>query len=359
MFMRSKNYVNRKISLKRSQIEHAGQEQCITRADSAQTWPALRMRSLSLRADDLCSGTQIKRGIAILLLLAAAFLFTSLDRDEAIAGERSVKSHLVYLRAVDPTILQDMRYATINNFTGEKVPGYDAAECMLLADVAEALARVQTELRKSNLSLKVYDCYRPRRAVQAFVKWAGARRVVSIVLSPVKKKDLVLSGYIAAVSTHSRGIAVDLTVVSIPEPVIPRFDPGTQYGPCTGRAGERAPDDSLDMGTGFDCFDPLSNTSNPQVSETQLKSRQLLVDVMAQHGFKNYPREWWHFILNMLAPGKCSISPLELPRQPFRDDRMSSRFCLCMNHAVAIGTPNRQVLKSGFDPVRIVCNGWT
>src|SRR5262245_2789867 len=78
---------------------------------------------------------------------------------------------LVYLRDIDPSIVQDIRYATSNNFTGRRVRGYDAAECMLLRDVAEALARVQQVLASRQLSLRVYDCYRPRRAVRAFERW--------------------------------------------------------------------------------------------------------------------------------------------------------------------------------------------
>ena len=82
----------------------------------------------------------------------------------------------VYLRDTDPTILQDMRYATANNFVGKKVPGYEAPECVLVRQAADALAAVQAELRGKHLTLKVYDCYRPARAVKAFVDWAKLPR---------------------------------------------------------------------------------------------------------------------------------------------------------------------------------------
>src|SRR5689334_4938933 len=79
----------------------------------------------------------------------------------------------VYLRDVAPDILQDIRYASLDNFTGRKVPGYDAPECILQRRVAEALAKVQADLRERSLGLKVYDCYRPARATRAFLRWIG------------------------------------------------------------------------------------------------------------------------------------------------------------------------------------------
>src|SRR6185503_21318124 len=87
------------------------------------------------------------------------------------AQEPPLPAPLVYLRDVDATILQDMRYATADNFTGRRVTGYDAPECVLLNGVAQALARVQKDLASSGLSLMLYDCYRPERAVRAFVAW--------------------------------------------------------------------------------------------------------------------------------------------------------------------------------------------
>ena len=82
----------------------------------------------------------------------------------------------VYLRDVDPTIAQDLRYAGNDNFTGRALPGYDAAECVLRADAAQALKRVQAALTPSGLSLKVYDCYRPERAVRAMARTARSGR---------------------------------------------------------------------------------------------------------------------------------------------------------------------------------------
>src|SRR5262245_12540485 len=88
-----------------------------------------------------------------------------------VRGE-DIPKDFVYLRAVDPSIAQHIRYAGRANFTGRPVDGYDAGECVLLRQAADALKKVQAAVRTQGLSLKVYDCYRPARAVAAFVAWA-------------------------------------------------------------------------------------------------------------------------------------------------------------------------------------------
>src|SRR5262245_22468237 len=105
-----------------------------------------------------------------LLALVFACLAAAALSSAAFAAE--MPKDFVYLRDIDPTILQDMRYAGRDNFTGRPVPGYDAPECVLLRPAAEALAAVQADLRANGLALKVFDCYRPARAVAAFVEWA-------------------------------------------------------------------------------------------------------------------------------------------------------------------------------------------
>ena len=134
------------------------------------------------------------------VLLAALWCFT------AQAGEAKLPADFVYLRGVAPTIVQDMRYATPNNFTGEPVPGYDAAECILKRRAAEALKSAQENAQKQGYSLKVYDCYRPIRAVQAFMAWAAARddgRTKRYY--PRLSKPQLVPGYIADRSGHSAG----------------------------------------------------------------------------------------------------------------------------------------------------------
>jgi D-alanyl-D-alanine dipeptidase len=228
---------------------------------------------------------------------------------------------LVYLRDIDRTIVQDMRYAGPDNFTGRPVPGYGASECVLLREAAEALARVQQRLLPRKLSLKVYDCYRPRRAVRAFVAWV--KEGESVAADPLLKRfhpntersRLIEQGYIAAVSGHSRGDTVDLTLVELPAKHAAPFGPDKSYGPCTGPATERAPDSAVDMGTAFDCFDALSRTDAPQITPAQRRWRQILVEAMAREGFDNYRKEWWHFTL-MRASGSRAFNVPIGPRQP-------------------------------------------
>jgi len=215
----------------------------------------------------------------------------------ASAAER-LPEGFVYLRDVAPGIVQDMRYAGYDNFTGRPLPGYDAPECVLRREVAEALARVEADLEKQSLGLKVYDCYRPTRAVAAFARWAhdGADDGATKRFYPtLEKRSLFAQGYIAAHSAHSTGTAVDLTLVRLPAPPAPAFDRKAAYGACTAPAAQRAPDNSLDMGTGFDCFDGKSHTASTAISAEQMRWRAKLTAVLRARGFHNYFREWWHF----------------------------------------------------------------
>ncbi len=216
---------------------------------------------------------------------------------------------LVYLRDIDPTIAQDMRYATADNFTGRPLPGYTAADCLLLPQVARALSRVQSDLAAANLSLKVYDCYRPARAVAAMAAWARAKggADTSRFYPALDKSKLFALGYIAAHSAHSRGVAIDLTVVPRGSAAA-AFDPSAKYGPCT--SAQRAPDNSLDMGTGFDCFDAKSHTLNASITLVQAANRRVLLEAMRRHGFANYKREWWHFAYRGADTGVAYDSPI-------------------------------------------------
>jgi D-alanyl-D-alanine dipeptidase len=238
------------------------------------------------------------------------------------AARERLEADFVYLRDGAPTIAQDMRYASHDNFVGRPLPGYGAAECVLRRDVAMALARVQADLAKSNLSLKVYDCYRPRRAVAAMARWAqdgadaGARAGATKRFYPgVEKRTLFAQGYIAAQSAHSTGTAIDLTLIKLPDAPAAAFDPAAHYGPCTAPAAARSPDSSLDMGTGFDCFDARSHTTNGAIGSEQQRWRATLLAAMRKHGFKNYFREWWHFTFAGAKPTQAYDFPI-VPRIP-------------------------------------------
>lgn len=204
----------------------------------------------------------------------------------------------VYLKEVDPTILQEVRYATFHNFVGRPIPSYDACKIILTEPTALALKAVQEELKPFNLTLKVYDGYRPQDAVDAFAKWAEDPndQITKTEFYPaLDKKDIFKAGYIAKKSSHTRGSAVDLTIVPLPVPDQPTWTLGDPVLDGRLPKGQRFPDNSIDMGTSFDCLDELSHTANPALPYEVRTNRFLLKTLMEKHGFENYWREWWHF----------------------------------------------------------------
>jgi D-alanyl-D-alanine dipeptidase len=166
--------------------------------------------------------------LAVLVSLTAAI---------AAAAAGKIPNRFVYLRDADATILQDMRYGSANNFTGHRVPGYDAPECVLVREAADALKAVQAELRPRGLSLKVYDCYRLARAVAAFVAWAKLPddlRAKATYYPALDKR---------ALEPFSR----DLTLVPLDARPAAAASEGWAAAPCTAPQDRRMPDSGLDM----------------------------------------------------------------------------------------------------------------
>jgi D-alanyl-D-alanine dipeptidase len=154
-------------------------------------------------------------------------------------------------------------------------------------------------LRKFSLSLKIYDAYRPQRAVDHFVRWANnlSDTLTKKEFYPtVDKSRLFIDDYIAEKSGHSRGSTIDLTIVPIPLPFQPAFDVENQCE-CFESTEKRFNDNSIDMGSGFDCFHPLSHTENKGLTTQQRANRLLLKSLMDKYGFRNLVEEWWHFTL--------------------------------------------------------------
>jgi D-alanyl-D-alanine dipeptidase len=206
----------------------------------------------------------------------------------------------VYLKTVDPSILQDMRYAGYHNFIGKPIVGYESGECILTRAAATALAKVQAELKKSNLSLKVYDCYRPQMAVNEFIRWSkkpNDQQMKMEFYPNVNKIDFFRLGYAAQKSEHSHGSTVDLTLVAIPTPPSADYHSGDKLVSCFAAYGKRFGDNSIDMGTGFDCMDPRSFSASRAVSQIAHANRMQLRHIMQQYGFSPYGKEWWHFTL--------------------------------------------------------------
>jgi len=165
---------------------------------------------------------------------------------------------------------------------------------------ALALKNIQQELAKQKLSLKMFDCYRPARAVADMVAWSrdGKETSAQKRYNPAfSKADLFRLGYIATHSGHSTGAALDLTLVDLKADNSVVFDPAKDYGDCTANVNLRAPDGSVDMGTGYDCSDVKSHTAAKSITAAQRRWREKLVLVMARRGFVNYSKEWWHFSL--------------------------------------------------------------
>lgn len=185
----------------------------------------------------------------------------------------------VDVKDVIPDVRVDLRYFGNHNFVGEVVDGYFAGRLILTEAAAEALSEVQAELRPYGLGVLVFDAYRPQRAVNHFVRWAEDLHDLknkAEFYPDVPKSELFERDYIASRSSHTRGSTLDLTIATL--------DP----------SGEMS---AIDMGSGFDFFGPISWPEDASISPQQRANRLLLRTLMLKHGFKPYPKEWWHFTL--------------------------------------------------------------
>ena len=234
------------------------------------------------------------------LIAAIALTGVGLSLGTTAAVAQALPGGFVYLRDIDPTIIQDIRYAGSNNFVGRPLAGYLAGECVVKREVGLALKIIQQELAPQKLSLKMLDCYRPARAVADMFAWSrnGRETLAERRFNPAfRKQDLFRLGYIAGYSQHSTGAALDLTLVDLTADNSAQFDSTKAYGDCTAEASARAPEGSVDMGTGYDCCDLKGHTAAKSITPAQRRWRNLLLAAMARRGFVNYFREWWHFSL--------------------------------------------------------------
>src|SRR5580692_6730157 len=166
----------------------------------------------------------IRAGLVLIMMLPVPALASS-----------ALPKGFVYLRDIDSTIVQDIRYAGSHNFVGRPVNGYLAAECILSAPAANALANVQKMLAAKNLSLIVWDCYRPKRAVADFLQWSKnpAHAEMKTEFYPhTDKASLFALGFIATRSGHSRGSTVDLGIAPIPYSSPPPWDASQPLKTC-------------------------------------------------------------------------------------------------------------------------------
>lgn len=190
-----------------------------------------------------------------------------------------------------PDVLLDIRYYTTYNFVGARIDGYEEPVALLTREAANALRLVSEDMKAKGYRLVIYDCYRPQRAVDHFVRWAEdiADTAMKPVFYPeVDKTDLFTQGFIARRSGHSRGSTVDLTLLDA----------------STGKL--------LDMGGPFDYFGELSHPMHTEgLTQEQISNRMLLREAMLNRGFKPLSTEWWHFTLvNEPYPDTCFDFPV-------------------------------------------------
>lgn len=182
----------------------------------------------------------------------------------------------VALRSVIPNLVVELRYFSSNNFMGRPVEGYRANTVFMTEPAARALQAVQEDLASAGLALKVFDAYRPQRAVDNFVRWAADSNDLLMkqqYYPSLNKNELFPGGYIAERSGHSRGSTVDLTLVRL------------------------ADSQEIDMGSPYDFFDPVSWPSDTTITAQQQSNRMTLREAMLKHGFRPLDTEWWHFTL--------------------------------------------------------------
>ena len=193
---------------------------------------------------------------------------------------QELPENFVLIRDSVPSIAINIRYGTNNNFIGRPIPGYGSRKAVITIATASALQKVQKELNKLGLGLKIFDAYRPQKAVNYFMKWSGqpSDTIMKNKYYPnLKKKNLFDLGYIASKSGHTRGSTVDVTLLYV-------------SGPEKGK--------EVDMGSIWDLFGAPSGYSYGAISIIQKENRKLLRELMIAHEFLPYDKEWWHFSLN-------------------------------------------------------------
>ena len=212
----------------------------------------------------------------VVLLALAALLFTVPALAESGLVYSDDASDFVLLSEAVPDVILEIRYYSTYNFVGDRIDGYEQPVALLTKEAAAALKEVSDELIQKGYRLKIFDAYRPQKAVTHFMNWAldmDDVRMKQYFYPDLEKDVLFPQGYIAEHSGHSRGSTLDLTL----------FD--------------MAAEKEVDMGGTFDFFGELSHPDYTGITEEQYNNRMILRDAMTRHGFKPLPEEWWHFTL--------------------------------------------------------------
>ena len=214
-----------------------------------------------------------------LIISALILLLLPVHANSIEKPDNNLTEGFVYIDDIIPDIKVELKYITTDNFIGKQIDGYVKPKCILSKQAALALKKVQYELSRFGLALKIFDGYRPQRAVNHFVRWAkdkNDKKQKQKYYPNVNKSKLFKLGYIATRSGHSRGSTVDLTICA-----------KTIQNTCN----------ELDMGTPFDFFSDKSWTESHKITPQQSANRMLLKIIMQRYGFIPYKKEWWHFTL--------------------------------------------------------------
>jgi D-alanyl-D-alanine dipeptidase len=238
--------------------------------------------------------------ILVVIFVGSMTVGTPANAEAPTDADAVARAHgFVDLADVAPGARVDLRYAGSENFLGRPARGYGAGRCLVTRRAAAALSRAERALEARGQRLVVYDCYRPKRAVDDFVAWAksGPAAAVTPEHNPaVPKGELLKRGYIAPRSAHSRGSTVDITLESLAAALAGRVREVSTSRDCRDVHGLFAPDGTLNMGTTFDCFDERAHGAAEVAAEARA-NRDLLRAALEKEGFASYDKEWWHFTL--------------------------------------------------------------
>ena len=210
------------------------------------------------------------------LIMVVLVCFNSCYKASVETGKNSLPEGFVYIGDILPDVIFEIRYFSTYNFVGERVEGYILPVAIISLEAANALKQANVELREAGYAIKVFDAFRPQRAVNHFVRWAEAKydvKTQAYFYPDIDKKSLIPDGYIAERSGHSRGSTVDLTIIDM----------------MTGK--------ELDMGSPFDFFGLESHHDTDLITDEQAQNRLILKNAMVNAGFRPYAEEWWHYTL--------------------------------------------------------------
>ena len=224
-----------------------------------------------------------KENVFIIMVIAASVLLAGCS-PKTIAQTPGIittepeydNSDFVEIAEAVPDVILEIRYYSSYNFIGTRIDGYEQPVALCTKEAAEALKKVSESLKAKGYRLKIFDAYRPQKAVDHFVRWGkdvSDTLMKSHFYPHLEKAELFPKGYIATKSSHSRGSTIDLTL----------FDMETER--------------EVDMGGTFDWFEEQSWPFFEGVTPEQKALRMLLREEMIAAGFKPYDCEWWHFTL--------------------------------------------------------------